>query len=90
MKKPFKHKGDALSLSKCHKGTRRKGDSTSLHEGAAALVGRCAAMARVMIESALGEGALVRGGRKGHHLDTHAQLHARGDRATKGDHEPDV
>jgi multimeric flavodoxin WrbA len=57
-------------------------ESTSLHDGTAALAGRCAAMARVMIESALGEGALVRGGRKGHHLDTHAELHARGDRPT--------
>jgi len=27
----------------------------------------------VMIETSLGEGALVPGGRKGHELDTHAQ-----------------
>jgi len=45
-------------------------DSKFLHDGAAALVRRSADMARVMIESALGEGALVRGGRKGHRLDT--------------------
>ena len=45
-------------------------DSKFLHDGAAALVRRSADMARVMIESTLGEGALVRGGRKGHHLDT--------------------
>ena len=50
-------------------------ESKSLHEGAHALVSRCVAMARVMIESALGEGALVGGGRKGHELDTRAQLH---------------
>jgi hypothetical protein len=49
-------------------------DSAVLHEGAAALVRRSAAMARVMIESTLGEGALVRGGRKAHELDTRAQL----------------
>jgi multimeric flavodoxin WrbA len=44
--------------------------SKFLHDGAAALVRRSADMARVMIEGSLGEGALVRGGRKGHHLDT--------------------
>jgi multimeric flavodoxin WrbA/nitrite reductase/ring-hydroxylating ferredoxin subunit len=44
--------------------------SKLLHDGAVALVGRSADMARVMIESSLGEAALVRGGRKGHHLDT--------------------
>jgi hypothetical protein len=33
-------------------------------------VRRSADMARVMIGSSLGEGALVRGGRKGHQLDT--------------------
>ena len=49
-------------------------DSRVLHDGAAALVRRSVAMARVMIESALGEGALVRGGRKAHELDTRAQL----------------
>jgi len=49
-------------------------DSTALHDGAVALVRRSASMARVMIESALGEGALVRGGRKAHELDTRAQL----------------
>ncbi len=56
-------------------------ESASLHAGAAALVGRCVAMARVMIEGSLGEGALVRGGRKGHQLDTRAQLAALGGRA---------
>jgi nitrite reductase/ring-hydroxylating ferredoxin subunit/multimeric flavodoxin WrbA len=44
--------------------------SRLLHDGAVALVGRSADMARVMIESSLGEDALVRGGRKGHALDT--------------------
>ena len=46
--------------------------SQSLHEGAAALVRRCAEMARVMLEEKLGEHALTRGGRKGHQLDTRA------------------
>jgi multimeric flavodoxin WrbA len=46
--------------------------SSMLHEGAAALVGRCADMAKVMIESTLGEGALKPGGRKGHSLDVPA------------------
>jgi nitrite reductase/ring-hydroxylating ferredoxin subunit/multimeric flavodoxin WrbA len=45
-------------------------DSKFLHDGAVALVRRSADMARVMVQSTLGEGALVRGGRKGHHLDT--------------------
>jgi hypothetical protein len=31
-------------------------------------------MAKVMVETTLGQGALVRGGRKGHELDTRAQL----------------
>ncbi len=48
--------------------------SQSLHKGAAALVRRCAEMAKVMIEEKLGEQALTRGGRKGHQLDTRAQL----------------
>jgi len=48
--------------------------SQSLHDGAAALARRCAEMARVMIEQHLGEQALARGGRKGHELDTQAQL----------------
>jgi nitrite reductase/ring-hydroxylating ferredoxin subunit/multimeric flavodoxin WrbA len=43
--------------------------SSLLHDGAAALVRRCAEMAQVMITSSLGEGALIRGGRKGHALD---------------------
>jgi multimeric flavodoxin WrbA len=59
--------------------------SVSLHDGAAALVRRCAEMAQVMIQGTLGEGALTRGGRKGHQLDTQAQLqgitNARGDLA---------
>jgi multimeric flavodoxin WrbA/nitrite reductase/ring-hydroxylating ferredoxin subunit len=50
-------------------------ESKALHEGAAALVRRCVAMAKVMIGTTLGEGALVGGGRKGHELDTRAQLH---------------
>lgn len=41
---------------------------------AAALVRRCAEMAKLMIEEKLGEHALVPGGRKGHQLDTRAQL----------------
>jgi multimeric flavodoxin WrbA/nitrite reductase/ring-hydroxylating ferredoxin subunit len=49
-------------------------ESKVLHDGAAALACRAADMARVMIESTLGQGALVRGGRKGHELDTRAQL----------------
>ena len=48
--------------------------SQALHEGAAALVRRCAEMARIMLEKDLGEGALTRGGRKGHQLDARAQL----------------
>ena len=44
-------------------------DSKFLHDGAAALVRRSADMARVMIESALGRDALVRGGRKGSSLE---------------------
>jgi len=48
--------------------------SQSLHDGAAALVRRCAEMAKVMIEEKLGPRALTRGGRKGHELDTRAQL----------------
>jgi multimeric flavodoxin WrbA/nitrite reductase/ring-hydroxylating ferredoxin subunit len=49
-------------------------ESVSLHEGAAALVGRCVDTASLMIKGSLGAGALVRGGRKGHELDTRAQL----------------
>ena len=45
-------------------------NSKFLHDGAVALVRRSADMARVMIESSLGQDALVRGGRKGHSLDT--------------------
>ncbi len=45
-------------------------DSKFLHDGAIALLRLFADMARVMIESSLGQNALVRGGRKGHHLDT--------------------
>ena len=43
--------------------------STSLHDGAAALVERCAVMARGLVEAAEGKSALVRGGRKGMRLD---------------------
>jgi len=49
-------------------------NSKVLHVGAAALLRRSVDMAQVMIESSLGQGALVRGGRKGHELDTRAQL----------------
>ena len=43
--------------------------SVALHEGAVALVARCAAMARGLVEAAQGTSALVRGGRKGLRLD---------------------
>lgn len=49
-------------------------DSASLHEGAAALVSRCVETASLMIKGSLGANALARGGRKGHELDTRAQL----------------
>lgn len=49
-------------------------ESVSLHEGAAALVSRCVETASLMIKGSLGAKALVRGGRKGHELDTRAQL----------------
>jgi hypothetical protein len=44
-------------------------ESRSLHDGAAALVQRCAEMAGVMIETSLGKQAFVSGGRKGNALD---------------------
>ena len=50
--------------------------SAVLHEGAAALARRCKEMAEVMIRSALGEGALTRGGRKGHTLEERAAASA--------------
>ena len=43
--------------------------SAALHAGAAALVDRCAVMARGLVAAAEGTGALVRGGRKGMRLD---------------------
>jgi len=49
-------------------------ESVSLHEGAAALVGRCVDTASLMIKGSLGAGAPSRGGRKGHELDTRAQI----------------
>jgi multimeric flavodoxin WrbA/nitrite reductase/ring-hydroxylating ferredoxin subunit len=49
-------------------------ESASLHEGAAALVSRCVDTASLMIKGSLGAGALARGGRKGHELDTRAQI----------------
>ena len=49
-------------------------ESVSLHEGAAALVGRCVDTASLMIKGSLGAAALVRGGRKGQELDTRAQI----------------
>ena len=57
--------------------------SSLLHDGAAALVRRCAEMAQVMIQGTLGEGALIRGGRKGHPLDVPetGTVHAGGDPA---------
>jgi hypothetical protein len=53
-------------------------ESVSLHEGAAAMVSRCVDTASLMIKGSLGAGALVRGGRKGHELDTRAQLERAG------------
>lgn len=50
-------------------------DSQDLHDGAAALAKRCTEMAKVMVETSLGENALVGGGRKGHRLD-HLLHHA--------------
>lgn len=49
-------------------------ESRVLHDGAAELVRRAADTAKLMIASSLGERALARGGRKGHELDTRAQL----------------
>jgi nitrite reductase/ring-hydroxylating ferredoxin subunit/multimeric flavodoxin WrbA len=49
-------------------------ESASLHEGAAALVSRSVETASLMVKGSLGANALVRGGRKGHELDTRAQL----------------
>jgi multimeric flavodoxin WrbA len=48
--------------------------SVALHEGAAALARRCVEMAQVMITGSLGEGALIRGGRKGHALGSSASV----------------
>jgi multimeric flavodoxin WrbA len=48
-------------------------NSASLHDGAARLAQRCVEMAQVMITSSLGEGALVRGGRKGQQLESAVQ-----------------
>jgi len=52
--------------------------SASLHEGAAALARRCIEMAQVMIQGTLGEGALERGGRKGHQADIRTRQPASG------------
>ena len=49
-------------------------ESVSLHEGVAALMSRCVDTASLMIKGSLGAEALSRGGRKGHELDTRAQL----------------
>ena len=48
--------------------------SEVLHEGARALVGRCAGLAQLLIRGALKDTPKARGGRKGHELDTRAQL----------------
>jgi hypothetical protein len=53
--------------------------SVLLHDGAAALVRRCVEMAQVMIQGTAGEGALIRGGRKGHALDAPLQKAAHAD-----------
>ena len=52
--------------------------SKALHEGAAALVGRCVEMAELMLAGRMGERPAARGGRKAHELDTHAQLTVKG------------
>lgn len=49
-------------------------ESVSLHDGVAALMSRCVDTASLMIKGSLGAEALSRGGRKGHELDTRAQL----------------
>lgn len=52
-------------------------ESRDLHEGARGLANRTVEMARLMITGALGEVALVSGGRKGNQLDVKAQLERR-------------
>ena len=52
-------------------------ESHDLHEGARGLANRTVDMARLMITGALGEVALVSGGRKGNQLDVKAQLEQR-------------
>jgi hypothetical protein len=54
--------------------TRYVQRSKRLHEGAAALGGRCVEMARIMIQRVSPELPLARGGRKAHELDTRAQI----------------
>ena len=49
-------------------------ESVSLHEAAAALMSRCVDTASELIKGSLGAEALSQGGRKGHELDTRAQL----------------
>jgi nitrite reductase/ring-hydroxylating ferredoxin subunit/multimeric flavodoxin WrbA len=49
-------------------------ESHALHEGTAALVERCVEMATLLTQGALITRPPVRGGRKAHELDTHAQL----------------
>jgi len=70
---PFVAHSRGWSAEDMENNERSVRESEVLHQGADALAARCAAMARVMIETSLGEGALVPGGRKGHELDTHAQ-----------------
>ena len=65
------HPGVSPSAVAAATGLQRSNLSRALRDlEAKQLVRRSADMARVMIESTLGEGALVRGGRKGHQLDT--------------------
>jgi len=49
--------------------------SHDLHEGARALADRSIDMARLLVQGALGDVALVAGGRKGNQLDVQAQIH---------------
>jgi multimeric flavodoxin WrbA len=52
-------------------------NSTTLHEGADALAGRCVDLAKTLLAGTSVEVPLARGGRKAHELDTHAQLEAK-------------
>ncbi len=55
--------------------------SAALHEGADALAARCVEMAQLLVDGALPELPMARGGRKAHELDTRAQLRSTGEAA---------